>query len=100
MIVTIDKAVTGLVPNVPVIPAGHPLAAKVTAELKPFAGFAVMLDVPLEPGVADAAVELSVKLGCGAVPLTGPKNTPLATAFPLVAATVMVTFPLMFHTAY
>ena len=60
---TIDEAVAGFVPKAPVIPAGHPDAASVTAELKPFAGTTVTVDVPLDPATDVAALALNVKLG-------------------------------------
>ena len=64
LIVTIDDAVAGFVPNVPVIPAGQADAVSVTGELKPFAGTTVTVDVPLDPATtAAAALALNVKLG-------------------------------------
>ena len=85
-------------PNVPVMPAGHPDAANVTAELKPFAGVTVTVDVPVDPTVAVAALALKVKLDGADVP-EGPKNIALATAPPSpFAVTLIVTLPLIFHT--
>jgi hypothetical protein len=64
LIVTVDEEVVGFVPKDAVMPDGQPDAASVTAELKPFAGVRVTVDVPVDPAVAVAAVALSVKLGC------------------------------------
>ena len=100
VMVTVDEAVAGFFPNVPVIPEGQPDVAKLTAVLKPFAGFTVTVDVPADPTFAAAAVELSVKPDAGGIPLTGPKKIALATALPTVAASLIVTFPLIFHTPY
>ena len=63
LIVTTELLVAGLVPNVPVIPAGQPEAASVTPELKPFAGVIVTVEVPVPPAFAAVGVALSVKLG-------------------------------------
>ncbi len=46
-----------------VIPVGQLEAASVTAELKPFAGRIVTVDVPVNPTIAVAAVALMLKLG-------------------------------------
>ena len=68
--VTFDEAVAGFVPNVPVIPEGQPDAANVTPELKPFTGTTEMVAVPVDPALAEAVVELKVKLAfVGAVPV-------------------------------
>ena len=58
-----EEPVAGFVPNVPTMPEGHPDAAKVTAELKPFTGLTVTADVPLDPAWTEAAVAPSVKFG-------------------------------------
>ena len=63
LIVTAELLVAGLVPNVPVIPAGQPDAANVTAELKTFTEAIVTVEVPATLELAEAAVALSVKLG-------------------------------------
>ena len=63
MIPTVDNAVAGFVPNVPVMPAGQFDAASVTGLLKPFAGVIVTVDVPVDPATAKAPVELRAKLG-------------------------------------
>lgn len=68
--VTPDDPVVGLVAKVPVSPAGQPDAVSVTAELKPFAGTTVTVDVPVEPATAVVAVAVNVKLAVvGAVPV-------------------------------
>ena len=85
LIVTIDAAVAGLVPKVPVMPAGQPDAASVTAELKPFKGATVTVDVPLDPKEAVAAVAVNVKLGAA---LTVREMVVLADKVPLVPFTV------------
>ena len=41
LMVTVDEAVAGFVPNVPVMPAGQPDAESVTPELKPLVGVTV-----------------------------------------------------------
>ena len=63
LIVTTELVVAGLVPNVPVMPAGQPDAASVTPELKPFKGVIATVDVPAAVELAEAAVALSVKPG-------------------------------------
>ena len=100
LMLTLEEALAGFVPNVPLMPVGHPDAASVTPELKPFAGITVTVDVPVDPAFAVTAVEFSVKFDAGGVPLTGPKKIALATALPTVAASLMVTLPLIFHTPY
>src|SRR5579862_9809232 len=90
--VTIDDAVAGFVPNVPVMPAGQPDAASVTAELKPLAGVIVTVDVPVDPTVAVAAVAPRVKLDCDAA-LTVSEMVVLADKVPLVPFTVSVYGP-------
>src|SRR5579862_9696469 len=65
LMVTIEEAFAGFVPNVAVMPAGQLDAASVTVELKPFAGTIVTVEVPLDPAVTVAAVALSAKLGAG-----------------------------------
>ena len=84
---TIDDAVAGFVPNVPVMPAGQPDAASVTAELNPLAGAIVTVDVPVDPTVAVAAVAPRVKLGAG---VTVSEMVALAAKLPLVPFTVSV----------
>lgn len=94
MIVAIDDPFVGFVPNVPVMPVGQPAVASITPELNPFAGATVTVDVPVDPTFAVAAAALNVKLD-GA----GPKKIPLTTAPPDPSAvTLIVTFPLIFHT--
>ena len=83
----VDDAVAGFVPNVPVMPAGQPDAASVTAELKPLAGIIVTVDVPVDPTVAVAAVAPRVKLGAA---LTVSEMVVLADKAPLVPFTVSV----------
>ncbi len=97
LIVTRDDAVAGFVPKVPVMPVGQPDVARVTAELKPFAGVTVTVEVPLAPTLAVAAVALSVKLGGVATAAGGPRKIPLTTGFSADAVTVMFTLPLIFH---
>ena len=87
MIVTIEEAVAGFVPNVPVMPLGHPDADNVTPELKPFAGITLTVDVPLDPALAVAALALKVKLGCGA-DFTFSAMLVLVARLPLVPVTV------------
>ena len=71
------------------IPTGQPDAASVTAELKPFAGTTVTVDVPLDPATAVAAPALNVKLGGGAA-VTVNEMVVLAVKVPLVPFTVSV----------
>ena len=85
--VMVDDAVAGFVPNVPVMPAGQPDAASVTAELKPLAGMIVTVDVPVEPTIAVAAVAPRVNFG-GATTLS--EMVVLADKLPLVPFTVSV----------
>ena len=66
--VTTD-ANAGLAANAPVMPAGQPDAASVTAELTPFAPVIVTVDVRLAPAGAVAAIAPKVKLGV-ALPVT------------------------------
>ena len=63
MIVAIEDAVAGFVPNVPVMPTGQFDAASVTALLKPLAGLMVTVEVPVDPTNALAVVVVIVKLG-------------------------------------
>ncbi len=49
-------------PNVPVMPAGQPEVASVTAELKPLPGTTVTLDVPYVPATTVAALAFKAKL--------------------------------------
>ena len=52
------------------IPVGQPDAANVTAELKPFVGVTVTVDVTEDPTITVAGAALSEKLGFdGAVPV-------------------------------
>ena len=69
------------------IPAGQADATSVTAELKPFKGATVTVDVPLDPTTDVAAVALSVKLGDG---FTVKEMVVLAVKVPLVPFTVRV----------
>ncbi len=85
MIVTIDEAVVGFVPNVPVMPVGQLDGASVTAELKPLAGVIETVEVPVELEVAVAAVAFKVKLGAA---LTVREIVVLAVRAPLVPFTV------------
>src|SRR5436305_1902585 len=62
MVATEDD-VAGFVANVPVIPAGQLDTARVTAELKPLAGVTVIVEVPLDPTIADVATAPKVKVG-------------------------------------
>ena len=89
---TIDDAVTGFVPKVPVMPVGQPDTASVTAELNPFAGAIVTVDAPADPAVAEAAVALNVKLG-GTEALTVSPIVVLADKAPLVPFTGSVYGP-------
>ena len=63
MIVKVEDAVAGFVPNVPVMPAGQFDAARVTALLKPSAGVTLTVDVPEDPTTAEAPVAPRAKLG-------------------------------------
>ena len=72
MIVTEELAVAGFVPKLPVIPAGQPEVANVTAELNPFTGVTVTVELPADPTTADAGVAPSVKLGCKGVTVNVP----------------------------
>ena len=74
-----------MVPNVAVIPAGKPDAARVTGELNPFKGATVTVDVALDPAKAVAAVVLNVKLAGG---FTVNEIVVLAVKVPLVPFTV------------
>jgi hypothetical protein len=85
VIVAIEDAVAGFVPKDAVIPVGQLDAASVTAELKPFAGMMVTVDVPVDPTFAVAAVALIVKLGAA---LTVREIDVLAVSAPLVPVTV------------
>ena len=85
--VMVDDAVAGFGPNVPVIPAGQPDAASVTAELKPLAGVIVTVDVPVDPTITVAAVAPRVNLGAA---LTVSEMVVLADKVPLVPFTVSV----------
>ena len=85
--VMVDVVVAGFVPNVPVMPAGQPDAASVTAELKPLAGMIVTVDVPVDPAVAVAAVAPRVNLGAA---LTVSETVVMADKLPLVPYTVSV----------
>ena len=87
LMVTIDDAVAGFVPNVPVMPAGQPDAASVAAELKPLTGVIVTVDVPVDPTAAVAAVAPRVKLDAA---LTVSEMVVLAAKLPLVPFTVSV----------
>jgi hypothetical protein len=58
-----DDAVAGFVPKLPLMPAGQPEVASVTAELNPFTAVTATVEVPVDPTVAVAAVALIVKLG-------------------------------------
>ena len=84
LIVTIEEAVAGLVPNAAVIPAGQFEAVSVTPALKPLAGVIVTVDVPVDPTIADAAVALIVKLGAA---FTLSEIVVLADNMPLVPFT-------------
>jgi hypothetical protein len=59
--------VTVLATIVPVMPEGHPdsATASVTADANPFAGITVTVELPLDPGPAEAGVADNVKLGGG-----------------------------------
>jgi hypothetical protein len=85
VIVAIEDAVAGLVPNAAVMPDGQFDAASVTGELKPFAGTIVTVDVPVDPTFALAAVALKVKLGAA---LTVSEIAVLDVNAPLVPVTV------------
>jgi hypothetical protein len=85
--VTVDEAVAGLVPKVPVMPAGQPDVAKVTVELKPFAGLTVTVDVPDDAAAAVAGLALKEKLGCVDA-LTPRAMVVLADRVPLVPFTL------------
>ena len=63
LIVTIDDAVAGFVPKLPLMPVGQPDVASVTAALNPFTAVTATVDVPVDPAAAVAAVALIVKLG-------------------------------------
>ena len=63
LIVTTELLVAGLLPNVPVFPAGQPEAASVTPELNPFTGTMVTVELPVPPAAAEAAVALRLKPG-------------------------------------
>ncbi len=87
MIVTIEDAVVGFVPNVAVMPVGQFDATSVTAELKPFAGVIETVELPVDPAIAVAAAALMVKLGCTAA-FTVSAMVVLAVSAPLVPFTV------------
>ncbi len=87
MIVTIEDAVVGFVPNVAVMPVGQFDATSVTAELKPFAGVIETVELPVDPAIAVAAVALMVKLGAA---LTVSAIVVLAVNAPLVPFTLSV----------
>ena len=97
MIVTTEDVAAGLVPNVAVIPAGQPDAARVTAELNPVAGVTVTVEEPDDPAVAVAEVEPRVKPGCVTFAPEAPKKIPLRTVLPATGVTLIITCPLMFH---
>ena len=63
---TVDVVAEGFVPKVPVIPAGHPVGANSTTELKPFAGTTLTVEVPGVEAVAVAVLAVNVKLGAAA----------------------------------
>ena len=63
MIVTIEDAVAGFVPKVPVMPAGQFDAASVTALLKPLAGVMVTVEVAVDPTTALVEVALIENVG-------------------------------------
>ena len=63
LIVAVDVMKAGLVPNVPVMPAGQLKVVSVTAPEKPFMGVTVTVELPLPPAATDAAVALSVNPG-------------------------------------
>ena len=85
LIVTIEDAVAGFVPNVPVIPVGQLDAASVTALLKPFAGMMVTVDVPVDPPIAVAVVALIEKVGAA---VTVREIVAVLVSVPLVPFTV------------
>jgi hypothetical protein len=85
LIVTIDDAVAGFVPKLPVMPVGQPDAASVTAELNPFTAATATVELPVDPAAAVAAVALMVKLGAA---LTASAMLVLADNAPLVPLTV------------
>ena len=84
-IVTVEEAVAGFVPNVPVMPAGQLNGASVTGELKPLAGTIVTVDVPVAPAAAVAVVAVIAKLGAA---LTVSEIAVLVDSVPLVPVTV------------
>ena len=75
-------------PNVPVIPEGHPDAVRVTDPLKPFNGFTVTVEVPVVPDCTVATVAPSVKLGGGGAVVAVSAITALALRAPLTPFTV------------
>jgi hypothetical protein len=67
------------------MPDGQLYVDSVTAELKPFAGVTVIVDVPVPPAAAVAAVAFKPKLGA---PLTVSEMVVVADNVPLVPLTV------------
>ena len=86
-IVTTEDPFVGFVPKVPVMPAGHPDADKVTVALKPFTATTETVEVPVDPAAAVADAALRVKLGAA---LTVRAIVVLADSAPLVPLTVSV----------
>ena len=82
--VTADVVAAGFVPNTPVIPEGHPEAARVTDPLNPPLGVTVTVELPPPPDGTVAAAELSVK---AAVPVTVNAIVVLAESGPLTPLT-------------
>ena len=76
-----------MVPKAAVIPEGQPDAASVTAELKPFEGTTVTVDVALDPATAVAAVALRPKPGPEEAAFTVNESVVLADEAPLVPFT-------------
>ena len=78
LIVTKEDPLAGFGLNVPVNPVGQLAAARVTAELKPFTAFTVMVELPVPPVCVLAALADSVKPGVpAAVTVSGIEVLPL-----------------------
>ena len=88
-IVTAEDPVVGFVPKVPAMPAGQPEAVKVTAELNPFKGATVTVDVPLAPATAAAAVALRVKPGTAAGDLQSERPVCVADLFQMLRRLIL-----------
>ena len=66
LIATVELAVAGFAPKVPVIPGGQFEAVKVTPELNPLPALIVTVELPLAPACTPTADAARVKLGAPA----------------------------------